>query len=102
MNKQVTDWMKLNQNKILESPRKKYLEEILKILKLLELMNETSCEAGVPKKGTVLPLEFWRFEIALDYITSHNGEFVRLGTRFDSEDPERLNINSKKSKTTCN
>ncbi len=84
------DWLRLNLDKTFEFPRKNKFKEIAaQDFKIIEV-NE---EKGVVKirfmgSGTILPLEFWRFDKALEVISKD--EWVRLGTRLMADDPSTL------------
>jgi len=39
------------------------------------------------KKGTLLPLEFWRFDKVIELIAK--GDWIRLGTRLSADGPSR-------------
>lgn len=91
MNAQVLEWLESNCNRTFESPRRiafgtnTQCFEILNVDKLKGIV-----ELEFKKKYTHLRLEFWRFEIALDLLEKSRGKWIRLGTRYDSDDPNTV------------
>ena len=47
-------------------------------------------EVEFKKNFTPLRLEFWRFDTTLNFLRENKGDWVRLGTRFDSNDPNTI------------
>ena len=91
MDKHLLEWLKLNLGETFESPRKTKFKERIAIqdFKIVDV-NEGKelVKIRFMSSGTILPLEFWRFDKALEVISK--GEPVRLGTRLVAEDPSTL------------
>jgi len=91
VDKRLLGWLKSNRQQSFESPRGtifKTKTQRFKINKLDEPKGIVEIEFS--KVGTVLRLEFWRFETALDLIERNRGKWTRLGTRIDSDDPDTI------------
>ena len=81
MEQRLTEWMKSNLGKILESPRKEMFKggnapQNFKIVEVNE--NKKRIKIKFMKMGTLLPLEFWRFDKVIELIA--RGDRIRLGT----------------------
>lgn len=91
MNKDLLEWLISNRNQTFESPRKTIFGtsaqrfEIMKVDKAKGIV-----EVEFKKRFTPLRLEFWRFETILDLLEKNRGKWTRLGTRFDSKDPNTI------------
>lgn len=91
MDKRLMEWLKSNLNQSFESPRGtifKTKTQRFKIIKVNEAKGIVEIEFN--KIGTVLRLEFWRFETALGFLARNRGKWTRLGTRIDSDDLDTI------------
>jgi len=91
MNK-VIDWCKENINKELISPRIKAFHKGKKPQNfyLVEVNeNEKKIKVEFKDSSTILPLEFWRFNVAIDYLQKEN-DYVWLGTKLYAEGKDNL------------
>lgn len=85
------EWLRSNRNQSSESPRRTIFGtktqrfEIIKVNEAKRLV-----EVEFKKSYTRLRLEFGRFEIALDFLERNRDKWIRLGTRFDSDDPDTI------------
>ena len=91
MEKKLLEWINSNLGKVLESPRK----EVFKIgsppqnFKIVEVNeNKKRIKVKFMKKGTLLPLEFWRFDKVIELIA--RGDWIRLGTSLKPDDPSTI------------
>lgn len=91
MNRALLEWMRLNLNKTLESPRKTLFKERRNVqdFKIVEV-NEGKeiVKIRFVESGTLLPLEFWRFNKTIEALS--RGEWIRLGTRLYANEPSTL------------
>lgn len=91
LNRCLLDWLKLNVGRTFVSPRKHIFKERRspQDFRIIDI-NEEKCVVKIRfmDRGTVLPLEFWRFDKVLEVISK--GEWVRLGTRLAADDPSTL------------
>ena len=91
MNERLLEWLRSNRNQSSESPRRTIFGtktqrfEIIKVNEAKRLV-----EVEFKKSYTRLRLEFGRFEIALDFLERNRDKWIRLGTRFDSDDPDTI------------
>lgn len=91
MNEQLLKWLMSNRNKYLESPRSQIFKTDAQCFEITKVDKEKGIvKVEFEKKRTPLPLAFWRFETALDFLERNRGKWVRLGTRFYSDDPDTV------------
>ena len=91
MDKRLKEWLKSNLSQSFESPRGTIFKTKTQRFRIIKV-NEPKgiVEIKFSKIGTVLRLEFWRFETALEILERNRDEWTRLGTRIDSDDPNTL------------
>jgi len=91
LDKILLEWLKSNRSVSLESPRRTILHTKTQRFRIIRV-HETKrfIEIEFSKQFTVLRLEFWRFDTALEALRRNRGKWTRLGTRFDSEDPDTI------------
>lgn len=85
------EWLISNRNKIFKSPRGKIFgtnPQSFEITRVDTIKGIVGLE--FKKSFNLLGLEFWRFETALSLIKKGQKEWVRLGTRYDSDDPNTI------------
>jgi len=92
LTERVFDFMRNNLNKTLESPRtlvfkKGRQPQTFKIVEFDDAKQRIKIE--FQESGTKLPLEFWRFELAIEFLFER-GEFVRIGASLDAQDKSSL------------
>ena len=91
MDKVLLEWVKSNRRVSLESPRRAIFHTKTQRFKIIRVDKvKRFIEMEFSKHFTVLRLEFWRFNTALKVLRRNRGEWIRLGTRFDSEDPDTI------------
>ena len=88
--KKLLKWINSNRHKVLESPRKEILKrgsppQNFKIGEVNE--NEKRIEVKF-MKGTLLHLEFWRFDKVIELIA--RGNWIRLGTGLSGDDSSTI------------
>ena len=87
----LLEWLKSNRSQSLDSPRGtvfKTKTQRFKIIRVDEVKQFIEIEFS--KQFTVLRLEFWRFETALEVLRRNKGRWTRLGTRFYADDPDTI------------
>lgn len=91
MDESLVKWLKSNQNRSFESPRRTIFKRQTQRFKIIEV-NEAKqfIEIEFSKQYTVLRLEFWRFETALEILSKNRGKWTRLGTRIYADDPDTI------------
>lgn len=91
MDKNLLKWLKSNQNLSFESPRATVFKTKTQRFRIVEV-NETKgiVKIEFSKQFTELRLEFWRFETGLEILNRNRGKWTRLGTRFNSDDPDTI------------
>lgn len=91
MDESLLRWLKSNQNQSFESPRRSVFRTKTQRFRIVEV-NETKgiVKIEFSKQFTELRLEFWRFEKTLELLNRNRGKWTRLGTRFDSDDPDTI------------
>lgn len=91
MNEDLLKWLKSNQYRSLESPRKTIFGTKTQRFEIVEV-NEAKqfVKVEFSKVGTVLRLEFWRFETAFEMLERNRGKWTRLGTRVYADDPDTI------------
>jgi hypothetical protein len=91
MNSKLLNWIKMNSGRIFESPRSKNSRRETKKFRIIKLDNENKIvHLEFMKSFTLLRLEFWRFEIALEVLERNKKQWVRLGGSYDSKDPNTI------------
>ena len=91
MEKKLLNWMNSSLGKVLESPRKVIFKggkppQNFKIVEVNENMKRLKIK--FMKVGTLLPLEFWRFDKVVELISG--GDWIRLGARLSADDPSTI------------
>lgn len=91
MEKKLLEWINSNLGKVLESPRKEIFKrgrppQNFKIIEVDE--NKKRIRIKFMRKGTPLPLEFWRFDKVIELIEKR--DWIRLGTRLSADDPSTI------------
>ena len=91
MEKKLLEWLSSNVGKVFESPRKQIFKiknspQNFKIVKVDK--DNKRIKVKFMKKGTVLPLEFWRFDKVIELLKG--GDWIRLGTRLSADDPSTI------------
>jgi len=91
MEKKLLEWLNSNLGEVLESPRKEIFKggsppQNFKIVEVNE--NKKLIKVKFMRKGTLLPLEFWRFDKVIRLVA--RGDWIRLGTRLSADDPSTI------------
>jgi len=91
MDKSLLRWLKSNRKRSFESPRATIFKTKPQRFKIFEV-NETKriVKIEFSRQFTELRLEFWRFETTLETLNKNRGKWTRLGTRFNSDDPDTI------------
>ncbi len=91
MDESLLKWLKSNRSQSLDSPRGTIFKTKTQRFKIIRV-NEVKqfIEIEFSKQFTVLRLEFWRFETALEVLRRNRGRWTRLGTRFYADDPDTI------------
>ena len=91
MDENLLKWLRSNQKRSFESPRGAIFKTKTQRFRIVEV-NETKgiVKIEFSKQFTELRLEFWRFETALELLNKNRGKWTRLGTRFNSDDPDTI------------
>lgn len=79
----VLGWVKENEQKILESPRKKFFDEETSDF-LIDKITSESIQLRFMPSGTPLNLKTWRFEEALAFLKERNA-VTRIGARLKTK-----------------
>jgi len=91
MDQHLLEWLKSNQNRSFESPRRTIFRTRTQRFEIVDVNEERKVvKIEFSKQHTPLWLKFWRFETALDLLERNKGKWMRLGTRIDSDDPDTL------------
>jgi len=91
MDENLLKWLRSNRKRSFESPRGiifKTKTQQFEIVKVDEAKGIVEIEFD--KNKTPLRLESWRFETALETLFRNRGKWTRLGTRFNSDDPDTI------------
>jgi hypothetical protein len=81
MDERVLKWLRANKGKVFASPRNEVFKVKTKDFELLGIVDDRVNIRFVRSKYPALPLCFWMFDRALEYIQENEGRAVRLGAK---------------------
>jgi len=91
LDESLLEWLKSNRSQSFDSPRGIIFKTKTQRFKIIRVNEEKQfIEIEFSKQFTVLRLEFWRFETALEVLRRNRGRWTRLGTRFYADDPDTI------------
>lgn len=91
MDRRLLGWLKSKRNQSFDSPRGSVFKtktQRFRIVKVEEAKRLVEIEFS--KQFTLLRLEFWRFETAMEMLERNRGKWTRLGTRINADDPDTI------------
>jgi len=82
MDERVLKWLKANKGRVFASPRNEVFKEKAQDFELLDIADErVKVHFSESTYQTALPLHFWMFDRALEYLLRNKGRPVRLGSK---------------------
>lgn len=91
VDRDLIHWLRSNSGASFESPRRDIFKTRAQDFRIIDVDEEREIvRIQFNQNKTVLRLEFWRFDTAMDVLNTNNGEWIRLGTSFYPHDAETL------------
>lgn len=92
MEEHLLKWLRSNLNQSFESPRKAIFKTSTHDFKIMELdeVKEIVKIRFESERRPILPLQYWRFDVALKILVENKDKWTRLGTSIHAYDRETI------------